>query len=156
MASVSSAPPSEADSVGPSGVAPPHHEIIFPPDAAALQAIALQCGRGLCPFSIGRNVSVELFNQWLADSEDGLRVDYDELNQQVIIREACIESHGAARLVIGNLLHSLYQPYGYTAVLGQITTAAGRPNLSPDAYVLCVLPGRVKYQVIALEACLPY
>ena len=157
MASFSSAP-SETDSVGPSGVAPPQHEIIFPPDDAALQAIALQCDRGLCPFRIGHNVSVHRFNQWLAsDSEDGLRVDYDEVNKQVVVREAaCITSHGITRAEIRDLLKGIYRPHGYVVGLGRIITPPGRPNLSPDAHVGCVLPTGANHDVIALEVCLPY
>ena len=133
----------------------PHHEIIFPPDDAALQAIALACDRGSCPFRIGHNVSVDLFNIWLADSENGLRVDYDEASQQVVVREACISSHGTTRAKIRDLLEGLYLPHGYMAGLGRIITPAGRPNLSPDASVGCVLPTGANHDVIALEACLP-
>ena len=151
MASVPSAPPSESDSVGPSGI-PPSHHIVFPPDASALHAIALECDRGSCPFKIGRNVSIDLFNQWLADSEDGLRVDYDEVNQQVVVREACSTSHGCIRRKIGNLLETVYLPHGYRAVMGRIVTAAGRPDLSPDGFIGCRLPTTgADHDVIALE-----
>eukprot|EP00906_Rhabdomonas_costata_P039382 RCo055690 len=91
------------------------------------------------------------FNEWLADSEDGLRVDYDEKNQHVIIREACIISHGTTRGKICHLLEGMYLPHGYMAALGRIITPPGRPDLSPDASVGCVLPTGAVHLVIALE-----
>ena len=69
----------------PSRTPPPLLDITFPPDQAALESIVWGWDRGLCPFRIGHNVSLELFNRRLADSEDGLRVDYDEGNRQVVV-----------------------------------------------------------------------
>ena len=80
-----------------------------------------------------------------------MRVDYDEVNQQVVIREACIASHGMTRSKIRDLLESLYLPHGYVASLGRIITPAGLPDLSPDAWVGCGLSTGGNHDVIALE-----
>lgn len=122
--------PAETPPASPGSV-----DVGFPPDDEGVSTLIGYCNKGILPAHFGENVSIEKYNDWLLNKEDGLRVSYDGDKRKVLLREGCYQSHGTTRLELLIAMKVAFAPHGYSAVLGQITTPTGEQNVTPDAYL---------------------
>jgi len=111
---------------------PGHVDVAFPPDEEGVSTLIGYCDKGELPAYFGGDVSLEQYNDWLQNKEDGLRVTYDVDKKKVLLREGCLRSHGTTRLKLINALEAAYAPYNYFSGLGQIETPDGMQNVTPD------------------------
>ena len=110
-------------------------DVAFPPDEEGVSSLIGYCGKGNLPAYFGEEVSVEKYNDWLLNKEDGLRVSYDKDKRKVLLREGCYRSHGTTRLELMIAMKMAFAPHGYVGGFGQITTPVGQQNVTPDAWL---------------------
>ena len=126
---------SDNPAAGTPPTSPGSVDVAFPPDEEGVSTLIGYCDKGHLPAYFGRDVSLEKYNDWLLNKEDGLRVSYDKDRRKVLLREGCYRSHGTTRLELAIAMEIAFAPHGYAAALGQITTPAGGQNVTPDAYL---------------------
>jgi len=107
----------------------------FPPDKEGISTLIGYCDKGVLPAYFGEEISLEKYNDWLLNKEDGLRVSYDKAKRKVLLREGCYQSHGTTRFKLLIAMKAAFALHGYSAMFGQITTPAGEQNVTPDAYL---------------------
>lgn len=116
-------PPSSPESVDVVDVA-------FPPDEEGVSTLIGYCNKAVLPVKYGRDVSLQTYNDWLLNSETGLRVSYDVEHRCVLLRESCYKSHGSTRAALIGSLTAAFP--NFEIGLGQIETANGVQNITPD------------------------
>ena len=114
-------------------------EVAFPPDEEGVSTLIGYCNKGELPVKFGRDVSLEKYNDWLRNSETGLRFSYDVEDRCVLLREGCYQSHGSTRAALIIALTAAFP--AFEVGLGQIETARGVQNITPDVEAVGNMPG---------------
>lgn len=120
----------------------PHLGVDFPPNEEDISKLIgfRSAGR------FGKNVSLKAYNDWLGKSETGLRLQYDDLSKEIIIRERCSPSHYDVRVSLRSSLKAAFNGT-YAKSGGRIHTAADVQDYTPDSSLK--VPGAQLYPVVA-------
>lgn len=109
-------------------------DVAFPPDKEDVSTLIGYCGKGALRAYFGQNVSMDDYNKWLLNKEDGLRVSYDEDQQRILLREGCFLSHGTTRRYLSNALEARAQ--NSFPVLAEVGQSQSQAQLNDRAKLL--------------------